>query len=90
MHDLSMYGAPRQPSQVAQFIALHGNVRHEDADYLFTPGQISSAFASDRQTWYVFQRELQARPTFFVGYGMRDAGVLQALEPDSKLSFVNS
>lgn len=73
LHDFGMYGAPRQPSEVVQFIPLHGSVRHEDADFLFTPGQISSAFASDRQTWYVFQRELQARPTFF-------------LEPDLKLS----
>ena len=79
LHDLSTYGAPRRPEDVVQYIALHGCVRHEDADFLFTPGQVSSAFASDRETWYVFQRELQSRPTFFIGYGMRDAGVLQAL-----------
>lgn len=89
LHDFGMYGAPRQPSEVVQFIPLHGNVRHEDADFLFTPGQISSAFASDRQTWYVFQRELQARPTFFLGYGMRDAGVLQALHDGSTQSQFN-
>lgn len=71
LHDVGMYGAPRQPSEVVQFVPLHGNVRHDDADFLFTPGQISSAFASDRQTWYVFQREMQARATFFLGYGMR-------------------
>ena len=64
VHDLTLYGAPRQASEVVQFIPLHGNVRHEDADFLFTPGQISSAFASDRQTWYVFQRELHSRPRF--------------------------
>ncbi|MBL6457757.1 SIR2 family protein [Belnapia sp. T6] len=89
LHDLTLYGAPRQPSEVVQFIPLHGNVRHEDSDFLFTPGQIASAFASDRQTWYVFQRELQARPTFFLGYGMRDAGVLQALQDGSSRSLVN-
>lgn len=89
IHDFGIYGAPRQPSEVVQFIPLHGNVRHEDADFLFTPGQISSAFASDRQTWYVFQRELQARPTFFLGYGMRDAGVLQALHDGSAQSHFN-
>jgi hypothetical protein len=89
LHDFGTYGAPRQPSEVIQFIPLHGNVRHEDADFLFTPGQISSAFASDRQTWYVFQRELQARPTVFLGYGMRDAGVLQALHDGSSQSHFN-
>lgn len=80
LHDVAMYGAPRQSNAVVQFIALHGNVRHEDGDFLFTPGQISSAFASDRETWYAFQRQLGARPTLFLGYGMRDAGVLQALQ----------
>ncbi|MCW4589034.1 SIR2 family protein [Gluconacetobacter entanii] len=89
LHDLTMYGAPRQPKDVAQFIALHGNVRHEDGDFLFTPGQISSAFASDRETWYVFQRQLGARPTLFLGYGMRDAGVLQALQGSTTPSQFN-
>lgn len=79
LHDIYLYGAPRNPDYVVQYIPLHGCVRHEDDDFLFTAGQLSSAFASDRETWYVFQRELQARPTLFVGYGMRDAGVLQAL-----------
>lgn len=79
LHDLTLYGAPRRPDDVVTFVPLHGNVRHENADFLFTPGQISSAFASDRETWYVFQRELEARPTLFLGYGMHDAGVLQAL-----------
>lgn len=89
LHDITMYGAPRRAAEVVQFIALHGNVRHEDADFLFTPGQISSAFASDRETWYVFQRELQGRPTLFLGYGMRDAGVLQALQDGSPRSQFN-
>lgn len=89
IHDVSTYGAPRRVGEVVQFIPLHGNIRHEDADYLFTPGQISSAFASDRETWYVFQRELQARPTLFLGYGMRDAGVLQALHDGSPHSHFN-
>lgn len=89
LHDVATYGAPRQPGQVVQFVALHGNVRHEDADFLFTPGQLSSAFASDRETWYVFQREIQARPTLFLGYGMRDAGVLQALHDGAPRSQFN-
>lgn len=79
LHDVYLYGAPRQVDAVVQYVPLHGSVRHEDADFLFTSGQMSSAFASDRQTWYVFQRELQGRSTVFLGYGMRDAGVLQAL-----------
>lgn len=79
LHDVYQYGAPRDLTYVVQYIPLHGSIRHEDGEFLFTGGQISSAFASDRETWYVFQRELQARPTIFLGYGMHDAGVLQAL-----------
>lgn len=86
LHDIYQYGAPRHPRDVVQYIPLHGSVRHDDGDFLFTAGQLSSAFASDRETWYVFQRELQARPTLFVGYGMRDAGVLQALHDSGAAS----
>ncbi|QAY75217.1 SIR2 family protein [Sphingosinicella sp. BN140058] len=89
LHDVYLYGAPRKPASVVQYIPLHGSIKHEDSDFLFTGGQMSSAFASDRETWYVFQRELQARPTVFLGYGMRDAGVLQALHGSSGRAQVN-
>ena len=42
LHDLTLYGAPREPSAVVQFIPLHGNIRHEDADFLFTPLSLPS------------------------------------------------
>lgn len=79
LHDSVLYSAPRIPSDVINYVPLHGCVRHEDREFIFTPGQIASAFASDYESWYVFQRELQRRPTLFVGYGVKDAGVLQAL-----------
>lgn len=86
LHDVYQFGAPRKSTEVVQYISLHGNIRHDDSDFLFTGGQISSAFASDRETWYVFQREIQVRPTLFLGYGMQDAGVLQALHDSSGAS----
>ncbi|MEC9066674.1 MAG: SIR2 family protein [Pseudomonadota bacterium] len=78
-HDVFLYGEPRDRSASISYIPLHGSVRHENPHYIFTAGQIASAFQGDQQTWFVFQRELQRRPTFFLGYGMKDAGVLQAL-----------
>lgn len=78
-HDVSVYGEPRDIDSSIQYVPLHGSVNHEKPKFIFSGGQISSAFASDQQTWFVFQRELQIRPTFFLGYGMKDAGVLQAL-----------
>jgi tetratricopeptide (TPR) repeat protein len=83
-HDVQRYGEPIDVGRSIQFIPLHGSVDHEAADYIFTAGQIASAFASDQKTWYVFQRELQRRPTFFLGYGMGDAGVLQSLHNASQ------
>lgn len=78
-HDVLQYGEPRDRESVIRFIPLHGSVKHDPRDFVFTSGQISSAFQADQQTWFVFQRELQIRPTIFLGYGMHDAGVLQAL-----------
>jgi hypothetical protein len=79
LHDRAMFSAPKELSAVIDYVALHGCVRHSEPRYVFTLGEISSAFAADQETWYVFQRELQSRPTIFVGYSLRDAGVLQAL-----------
>lgn len=78
-HDVHEFGEPRDIGSTIQYIPLHGCVDHEEPNFVFTAGQISSAFQSDQQTWFVFQRELQRRPTLFLGYGMNDAGVLQAL-----------
>lgn len=85
-HDVLLYGEPRDRTSSINYIPLHGSVRHEDATFIFTAGQIASAFQGDQQTWFVFQRELQKRPTFFLGYGMNDAGVLQALHNASLAS----
>lgn len=87
-HDVYEFGEPRDIGSTIQYIPLHGCVDHEAPSFVFTAGQISSAFQSDQQTWFVFQRELQRRPTFFLGYGMNDAGVLQALH-NSTLSNAN-
>lgn len=85
-HDVFLYGEPRDRSSSIVYIPLHGSVRHEEPTFIFTAGQIASAFQGDQQTWFVFQRELQRRPTFFLGYGMNDAGVLQALHNASLAS----
>lgn len=89
LHDVAAYGAPRSPESVVQYVALHGCIRHDPPDFVFSAGQISSAFASDRETWYVFQRELNARPTIFLGYGMKDAGVLQAIHDGATYTTFN-
>ena len=85
-HDVFLYGEPRDRASSINYIPLHGSVRHEEPNFIFTAGQIASAFQGDQQTWFVFQRELQRRPTFFLGYGMNDAGVLQALHNASLAS----
>lgn len=68
LHDIILFGEPRDISGSISYIPLHGNITHEVPNLVFTAGQIASAFQSDQQTWYVFQRELQRRPTFFLGY----------------------
>jgi hypothetical protein len=77
--DVMMYGQARDYATTIQYVPLHGSIMHNPKRYVFASGQISSAFAADQETWFVFQRELQRRPTLFLGYGMQDAGVLQAL-----------
>jgi hypothetical protein len=44
---------------------------------------LASAFSSDPDKWRMLTQRLQKHPTIFCGYGLADAGVLQALSPNA-------
>jgi hypothetical protein len=44
---------------------------------------LASAFSSDPDKWHVLTGRLQKFPTVFCGYSLNDAGVLQALSPET-------
>lgn len=79
LNDLLLRGPSISGKNAIEFIPLHGCVAHENADFDFTPIELASSFARDRDKWFGFVGRLQNTPTLYWGYRLEDAGVLEAL-----------
>ena len=83
VNDLTIRGPSHNDKTAVDFIPLHGTVAHEEGRLVFADLDIASAFSSDPDKWHFLTGRLQQLPTIFWGYGLNDAGVLQALNPSS-------
>ena len=58
---------------------LHGYVEMEPHKYIFDVASISNIYNDAPRLWSFLAREVETRPTLFLGYGFNDSGVIQAL-----------
>ncbi len=83
VNDLTIRGPSHNDKSAIDFIPLHGTVAHTEDRLVFADLDIASAFSTDPDKWFFLTSRLQYLPTLFWGYGLNDAGVLQALSPSS-------
>jgi len=81
INDIAISGPAFKDRDAVDFLALHGCVIHNNDEFLFNPLDLASAFSSDPDKWRYLTHSIQKLPTLFWGYGLWDAGVLQALSP---------
>ncbi|MGE4194889.1 MAG: SIR2 family protein [Pseudodesulfovibrio sp.] len=82
INDVTIQGPNISDKNAVDYIPLHGSILR-DSKLIFNPFDIASDFNTDRDKWHFFTEALQKNPTFFIGYGMHDAGVLEALTPET-------
>ena len=80
LNDIVKTGPAFANKTAVDYIPLHGSVVHPEG-FTFNPVKIASAFSSDPDRWHFLTQRLQKSPTIFCGYGLEDAGVLEALNP---------
>ncbi|MDP9051939.1 MAG: SIR2 family protein [Acidobacteriota bacterium] len=80
LNDIVKTGPAFANKTAVDYIPLHGSVIHPEG-FTFNPVKIASAFSSDPDRWHFLTQRLQKSPTIFCGYGLDDAGVLEALNP---------
>ena len=80
LNDIVKTGPAFANKTAVDYIPLHGSVVHAEG-FTFNPVKIASAFSSDPDRWHFLTQRLQKSPTIFCGYGLEDAGVLEALNP---------
>ena len=83
INDLDMHGANFGDRRAINLVTLHGCVLDDSREFFFSATELASVFGQDPDRWHFLTNALQSRPTLFWGYGLADAGALQALHPSS-------
>ena len=84
VNDIALRGPSMVGASAIDYIALHGSVMHLPSEgFDFSPVEIASSFARDKDKWFGYLGRVQQTPTLYWGYSMADAGVLQALAKES-------
>ena len=78
INDTFLRGQTFGDRSAIEYIALHGCVRHNDRAFDFTAADISMASLTNPIEFEALTTTLSRRPVLFLGYGMSDAGVIQA------------
>ena len=61
------------------YLPLHGCILNEDRGFVFDVNSLANIYNNVPRIWNCLSRELEVRPTVFVGYGFSDSSVIQAL-----------
>lgn len=79
---------PTEDEKGINYLPLHGCINAEPRQYVFDVASISNIYNEAPRIWNLLARELEIRPTVFIGYGFTDSAVIQTLTSQS--TFNNS
>lgn len=79
---------PTTDSNGINYLPLHGCVKNEESRLIFDVASLANIYNDVPRIWSSLARELEIRPTVFVGYGFGDSSVIQALT--SQQTFKNA
>ena len=61
------------------YLPLHGYVQNPERGYVFSVEKIANIFNQATRIWAYLSAALEKYPTVFIGYGLNDAGVIEAI-----------
>ena len=70
---------PSEDSYAINYMPLHGYVEQEPHKYIFDVASIANVYNDATRLFSYLAREVEIRPTLFLGYGFSDSSVIQAL-----------
>lgn len=79
---------PTEDGRGVNYLPLHGCINVEPRKYVFDVASITNIYSEAPRIWNLLARELEIRPTLFIGYGFNDSAVIQTLT--SQATFNNS
>ena len=70
---------PSTDPRAVNYLALHGSVTSYPHRFVFDINTLSTIYNDVPRIWSCLAREIEMRPTVFVGYGFNDSSVIQAI-----------
>lgn len=87
IHD-QFHNGPVGDEQGINYMPLHGCVSFDDSNYIFDVAALANVYSEISHIWSSLIRDMELRPTIFIGYGFNDYSVIQAVT--SQQSFRNT
>lgn len=87
IHD-QFHNGPVSDEQGINYMPLHGCVAYEESNYVFDVAALANIYSEVPHIWNSLIRDMELRPTIFIGYGFNDSSVIQAVT--SQRSFRNT
>lgn len=79
---------PSDDKNAINYVPLHGSVATETSQYIFDVSGLANIYNDAQRVWNSLSREIETRPTVFIGYSFSDSSVIQALT--SRQTFQNA
>ena len=70
---------PSTDSRAVNYLALHGSVVSYPFRFVFDINSLATIYNDVPRIWNCLAREIEMRPTVFIGYGFNDSSVIQAI-----------
>ena len=70
---------PSPDSNAINFLALHGSVISLPHRFVFDINSLANIYDDVPRIWNCLAREIEIRPTIFIGYSFSDSSVIQAI-----------
>ena len=70
---------PSTDSKAINYLALHGSVVSNPHRFVFDISSLANIYTDVPRIWNCLAREIEMRPTVFIGYGFSDTSVIQAI-----------
>lgn len=70
---------PSTDSKAINYLSLHGSVVSYPHRFVFDINSLATIYNDVPRIWSCLAREIEMRPTVFIGYGFSDSSVIQAI-----------
>ena len=77
---------PTTDTNGINYLALHGNVAENQDKYVFDVASLANIHTNVPRIWQCLSRELETRPTIFIGYSFNDNSVIQTITSQQTFS----